>query len=85
MTEQPKHDGWGALITAKLVCCGGLLLFATGYLTVSGIGAWLYGGGAVGLGLALLAVALLVLWRRRGTGKAPSDERPGLVDTEQAK
>ena len=77
MAEHPKPGGWGALIAAKLVCCGGLLLFATGYLTVGGIGSWLYGGGAMGLGLAVLAVALLVLWRRDGTGKAPSDERPG--------
>ena len=77
MAEHPKPGGWGALIAAKLVCCGGLLLFATGYLTVSGIGSWLHGGGAMGLGLAVLAVALLVLWRRQGTGKAPSDERPG--------
>jgi hypothetical protein len=50
MAEHPKPGGWGALIAAKLVCCGGLLLFATGYLTVSGIGSWLYGGGAMGLG-----------------------------------
>ena len=84
MAEHPKPGGWGALIAAKLVCCGGLLLFATGYLTVSGIGSWLYGGGATGLGLAVLAVVLLVLWRRRKTGNAPSDERPGAVDTDQA-
>lgn len=84
MAEHPKPGGWGALIAAKLVCCGGLLLFATGYLTVSGIGSWLYGGGAMGLGLAVLAVVLLVLWRRRKTGNAPSDERPGAVNTDQA-
>ena len=83
MAEQPKHGGWGALIAAKLVCCGGLLLFATGVLTVNGIGTWLFGGGAIWLVLGGLAVALFVLWRRRRTGSAPSDRRAGAVDTEQ--
>ena len=63
-TERPKHGGWRALIAAKLVCCGGLLLFATGVLTVNGIGTWLYGGGAIWLLLGALAVALFVLRRR---------------------
>ena len=85
MTEQPKHDGWGALIAAKLVCCGGLLLFATGALTMNGIATWLIGGGAKWFGLGALAIALLVLWRRRRTSNAPSDERAGAVNKEQAK
>lgn len=68
MTEPPKHGGWGALIAAKLVCCGGLVLFATGVLTVNGIGTWLLGGGAVWLVLGAAAAVLLVLWRRQRTG-----------------
>lgn len=84
MTEQPKHGGWGALIAAKLVCCGGLLLFATGVLTVNGIVTWLSGGSAIWLVLGALAVALFVLWRRQRTGSAPPDRRAGAVDTEQA-
>ena len=64
MAERPKHGGWGVLIAAKLVCCGGLLLFATGALTVNGIGTWLYGGGTIWLVLGALAIALFVLWRR---------------------
>lgn len=84
MTEQPEHGGWGVLIAAKLVCCGGLLLFATGVLTVNGIGTWLFGGGAIWLVLGGLAVTLVVLWRRLRTVSMPSNRRRGAVDTEQA-
>ena len=58
MIERPKHGGWGALIAAKLVCCGGLLLFATGVLTVNGIGTWL--GGTVGQAVTYVVLALLL-------------------------
>ena len=86
MSVQPKHGGLGALIATKLVCCGGLLLFATGVLTVNGIGTWLYGGGAIWLLLGALAVALFVLRRRlysrvRGRPREaglPSGHRVGL-------
>ncbi len=84
MTERPKHGGWRALIAAKLVCCGGLLLFATGVLTVNGIGTWLSGGGAIWLVLGGLAVAVFVLLWRRRTGSAPPNRRAGAIDTEQA-
>ena len=84
MTERPQHGGWGALIAAKLVCCGGLLLFATGVLTVNGIGTWLFDGGAIWLVLGGLAVTLFVLWRRRRIGSMPSNGRAGAVNTEQA-
>ena len=84
MAEQPKPGGWGALIAAKIVCCGGLLLFATGVLTVNGIGTWLHGGGVIWLVLAALAVALLLLWRRQRTGNAPSDGRAGAVKRDRA-
>ena len=84
MTERPKHGGWGALIAAKLVCCGGLVIFATGVLTVNGIGTWLLGGGAIWFVLAAFAVALFVLWRRQRTGGTPSNGRTGAVDEEQA-
>ena len=71
MTERPQHGGWRALIAAKLVCCGGLLLFATGVLTVNGIGTWLLGGGAIWLVLGGFAVFLFVLWRRRRVASVP--------------
>ena len=86
MAEHPKPGGWGALIAAKLVCCGGLMLFATGALTVNGIGTWLYAGGALWLILGALTVALFVLRRRlysrvRGRPREaglPSGHRIGL-------
>ncbi len=78
MAEQPNHDGWGALIAAKLVCCGGLLLFATGVLTVNGIGTWLYGGGAIWLILGALAGALFVLRRRLYSGVRGRPREAGL-------
>ncbi len=53
------HGGWGALIGVKLVCCGGLLLFATGVLTVNGIGTWL--GGTVGQAVTYVVLALLLV------------------------
>ena len=60
MAERPMHGRWGALIAAKLVCCGGLLLFATGVLTVNGIGTWLWGwvGQAVSYGVLVLLLVL---------------------------
>jgi hypothetical protein len=84
MTERPKHGGWRALIAAKVVCCGGLVLFATGVLTVNGIGTWLLGGGAIWLVLGGFAVTLLILWRRHGTRGIPSNGRADAVDTERA-
>lgn len=78
MAEQPKPGGWGALIAAKIVCCGGLLLFATGVLTVNGIGTWLHGGGVIWLVLAVLAVALLLLWRRLPSGVRGRPREAGL-------
>lgn len=48
------------LIALKLVCCGGLILLATGSL--AGLGAWFSGFGtaaAAGLVLALFAILLI--------------------------
>ena len=68
MTERPKHGGWGALIAAKLVCCGGLLLFATGVLTLNGLAAWLRDDGLVWVGAgAVAAIAFFLRWRRRSS------------------
>ncbi len=74
MTEAPKRSGWRTMIAAKLVCCGGLVLFATGALTVNGIGTWLLGGATIWLVLGAAAVILWVLWRRQRTGAADTEQ-----------
>lgn len=59
-----------ALIVAKIVCCGVLVLAATGAL--SGIAAWLFDGGLASLALAIVALgAGVAFWwqRQRGRGK----------------
>ncbi len=56
------NGGLAGLLVAKVVCCGGLVLFATGAL--SGFGAWLSEGGLVWLSAAALAVAAGFALRR---------------------
>lgn len=64
MDHEPKGGRLGVLLLGKLVCCGGLILVATG--AASGVGAWLLEGGLIWL---LLAAAVGVpggyLLRRR--------------------
>jgi Flp pilus assembly protein TadB len=62
--ERPQHGAlWLALVPAA--CCGGPLLIAG--LAAAGALAW----GGLGLGLtAVLAGALLIIWRRRRAGRA---------------
>lgn len=61
----------GSLIAAKIVCCGGLAVAYTGML--SGVGAWLTGGGYLWVGGAagvlLLGAALLNQRRARRNGQ----------------
>ncbi len=69
MDNEPKRGGPTVLILAHAVCCGGLVLVATGAL--SGMGAWLLEGGLTWLlAAAVLAAASLFLWRRRTGGAA---------------
>jgi hypothetical protein len=58
----------GSLIAAKIVCCGGFALAATGML--SGLGAWLTDSGYLWVGGAagILVLAAVLLYRRRGRG-----------------
>lgn len=62
--DTPKRGGMSGLMLAHVVCCGGVLLFVTGALTLSVIGAWLSEGGLAWLaaGAAALAVGF---WARR--------------------
>jgi copper chaperone CopZ len=64
MADGPKA-GLAALIAAKLVCCGGLVLFATGALSLAGVAGWLQEGGFVWLAVVGLSVVALYLWRSR--------------------
>ena len=67
MDNEPKRGGRTALILAHAVCCGGIVLVATGAL--SGMGAWLLEGGLTWLlAAAVLTAAGLLLWRRRTGG-----------------
>ncbi len=63
MAEGPKA-GLAALIAAKVVCCGGLILVATGTLSLAGVAGWLRDGGIVWLAIAALAAMSLYLWWR---------------------
>ena len=67
MPSEPP-SGLAPLIVTKLVCCGGLLVFA-GTGALSGIGAWLLDGGLIWLVVAIAVLAAgLWLWRRRTSG-----------------
>lgn len=67
MDNEPKRRGPTAMILVHAVCCGGLVLVATGAL--SGMGAWLLDGGLTWLlAAAVLAAAGLFLWRRPTSG-----------------
>ena len=70
MSQKPR-GGIGGMALAHMVCCGGILLLATGAL--GGIGAWLTDGGYVWVGVAVGAVVVGALIRRR---QAPPGERP---------
>ncbi len=68
MEDEPRRGGLGALIAAKVVCCGGMILVITGGLSLNAIGAWLLDGGLAWLALAaVFLVAGVWLWRRRET------------------
>ncbi len=76
MDDEPKGVPVIGLVLAHVVCCGGLVLVATGAL--SGVGTWLFCGGLIWLGAAaVLAAAGLMLWRRpAGGAEADSPREP---------
>jgi len=79
-TGQPMHGGWGRLISAKAVCCGVLLLFLSGALTVNGVLGWFRDGSLAWLALAVAgAVAATFFWfrhRRRDSGVSENPPWP---------
>ncbi len=51
-----------SLIAVKLVCCGGLVLFASAGL--AGLGSWFSGvGPLIAVGMAVSLIALVPIWR----------------------
>jgi len=66
-----KHSRTAAFLGLHVVCCGGLLLVTTGVLSLGSIIAWLGSGPVQSAGLVLIgaAVAGLVWWRERRTGR----------------
>ena len=75
MPEEPNGRGLVWLLAAKVVCCGGLLLAATGALSLSSLAGWLLDGGYVWFGIAALALAMFCLWRRQRTERPHSEQR----------
>ncbi len=67
--DAPKRGGMSDLILAHVVCCGGVLLFVTGALTLNAIGAWLSEGGLAWLAAGAAAVAV-GFWARRRLASA---------------
>ena len=64
MDKEPGGGRMVGLLAAHVVCCGGIVLIATG--AVGGLGTWLLDGGATWLAMpALVAAAGLLLLRRR--------------------
>ncbi len=81
--EDRPRGGLGALILAKVVCCGGLVLVASG--AFGGVGVWSLDGGLVWLALAAaLAAVGLFSWRRRKSRRAASKTSPRRIGAERA-
>lgn len=75
MTSE-RDSGYVGLVVAKVVCCGGLLLLATGAL--SGFGGWLLDGGLIWLVLAGIALGGgLAWWRRQSRTTTETKEARG--------
>lgn len=75
MTEEPNGRGLAWLLAAKLVCCGGLLLAATGALSLGSLVGWLLEGGYVWLSISALALAMFWLWRRQRAEQSRSEQQ----------
>ncbi len=80
MNDEPKGFPTVGVLLAHVVCCGGLVLVATGAL--SGIGAWFFEGGVAWLvAAALVAAAGLVLWRGRRPRARVTPLEPPVPET----
>jgi membrane protein implicated in regulation of membrane protease activity len=62
--EPSRGYGFAGLLAASIVCCGALVLAATGAVSFAGLGSWLVGGGYFWIAAAVLAVVGIYLWRQ---------------------
>ncbi|MFQ5774381.1 MAG: hypothetical protein ACE5GS_07700 [Kiloniellaceae bacterium] len=84
MAEEPKGPGLAWLLFAKAVCCGGLVVAASGAVSLGGLAGWLLDGGIAWLALAAPAVAVFYLWRRHRSGRLPIERREHRTGTRGA-
>ncbi len=63
--EPSNGYGLAGLLAAKIVCCGAIVLAATGAISFAGLASWLVGGGYFWLAAAVLAIVGIYLWRHR--------------------
>lgn len=85
MSGEPTRGGWGKLIAAKVVCCGLLLLFLTGVLTLNGVLGWFRDGNLVWLALAGVGfMAGAILWFRYRRCDRSATEDPRRLDRKGA-
>lgn len=62
--EPSNGYGLAGLLAAKIVCCGAIVLAATGAISFAGLTSWFVGGGLFWLAAAALAIVGIYLWRR---------------------
>ncbi|MFQ5623047.1 MAG: hypothetical protein ACE5FS_06590 [Paracoccaceae bacterium] len=77
-----ENGGMAAMAVVHAVCCGGILLVATGALGLGTVVAWLGSGPARVAGIAVLAVAVAAIAYRmssRRKSRIPDTDRPGPV------
>ncbi len=68
------------VVAAHVVCCGGIVLVATG--AAAGLGTWLLDGGAAWLAVpALVAIAGLALWQRQRRRACAVPLEPAKAET----
>ena len=80
MDGERGGPGTVRMLLVHAVCCGGIVLFATGAL--SGVGTWLADGGTTWLLVAaVVAIAGLALWRRQRRRACAIPSEPAEPET----
>ncbi len=84
MPEEPNGHGLAWLLAAKVVCCGALLLAATGALSLGGLAGWLLDGGIAWLAIAALAGVSFYLWRHHPVERRPPEPQEQETESRDA-